>query len=308
MALLTPKVSPAIIFQNKDKKSDPKDAPIDLNISVNVVSDNSLLPTATPISAIGGSDTEDFSFNQTSFYVVRAGDTVGKVADMYGVSVDTILKANELQKGASLKEGDILLILPFSGVEHTVAKGQTLKSIALFYKVDLYDILLANESIDIDTVLAIGDTLIIPGAEIANEPVVTKPKPKTPTVKGKDLQAAGPSTGSYFTNPVPGARRSRGIKPGHMGVDLAAPTGTPIHAGASGTVIIARKGYNGGFGNYVVIQHSNGTKTLYAHMSELGTSPGAKVSKGETIGRVGSTGKSTGPHVHLEVIGGKNPW
>ena len=96
--------------------------------------------------------------------------------------------------------------------------------------------------------------------------------------------------------------------PGHKGVDLAAPTGTQIHAAAAGKVLIARNGYNGGFGNYVVIQHPNGTKTLYAHMSRLGTSTGAQVEQSSVIAYVGSTGRSTGPHLHFEVLGGKNPF
>ena len=91
-------------------------------------------------------------------------------------------------------------------------------------------------------------------------------------------------------------------------MDFAAPTGTPILASASGTVSIARSGWNGGFGTYVVMSHSNGTKTLYAHMSKLNTSPGAKVSQGQVIGYLGNTGKSTGPHTHFEVIGAKNPY
>ncbi len=147
---------------------------------------------------------------------------------------------------------------------------------------------------------------MIPGGNIASE---AKPKTvaKTGTIKGKVVSSL-PSVSGYFKNPLPGAVRTRGIKPGHRGVDLAAPTGTPIYAAASGTVIIARMGYNGGFGNYVVIQHGNGTKTLYAHMSKLGTTPGAKVSQGQVIGYVGNTGNSRGAHLHIEVLGGKNPF
>lgn len=294
------------------KKKGDTDTTIDPTASVNIVSGNSLLATASPVSSaggVGGLDVDDSYEAQTSFHVVRAGDTVSKVAEMYEISENTILRANELEKGAALKQGDILLILPFSGIEHTVVKGDTLKKIADKYKVNVGEILFAND-ISIDAELNVGDKLLVPGAETASEPAAPKPKSSNTSTKkiGKDSQPSVGSTSGYFKNPVPGARRTRGIKPGHMGVDLAAPTGTPIQAAAGGTVIISRMGYNGGFGNYVVIQHPNGTKTLYAHMSKLGTTVGEQVSQGEVIGYVGSTGQSTGPHLHIEVIGGKNPF
>ncbi len=266
---------------------------------VTIDSDSALRPNATHIAAVGG--VEDFSFDgDLEIYVVRAGDTVAVVAELFGVSQDTILSANDLVKGAKLKTGDVLLILPFSGVEHTIAKGETLKGIATKYKVDLEDILSAND-IETDAKLAVGEKLMIPGANMLSE---TKPKPGSSVAGGSKI----PSVAGYFVNPVPGAVKSRGVKPGHKGVDFAAPTGTKIRAAASGTVLISRTGYNGGFGNYVVIQHANGTKTLYAHMSKLGTTAGAKVAQGETIGYVGNTGRSTGPHTHFEVIGAGNPF
>lgn len=306
MALLQPNVSPNLILQNKDNKKEGK---IDQSSDINIVSDNSLLPVASLNSGSSTGDVEDFSFDQTSIYVVRNGDTISKVAEMFDVSEYTILNANDLKKGDKLKEGDVLLILPFSGVEHTIVKGETLKTIASKYKIDLNDILLANDEITVDTMLSIGDKLIIPGAETPNEPVISKPKTKKQTtITGKDLQPSLPSASGYFKNPVPGARRSRGLQAHHHGVDLAAPEGTPIHAAAGGTVVIARMGFNGGFGNYVVIQHSNGMKTLYAHMSRLGTNPGEHVSQGEVIGYVGNTGDSRGNHLHIEVLGGKNPF
>jgi len=88
----------------------------------------------------------------------------------------------------------------------------------------------------------------------------------------------------------------------HSGTDFAAPTGTPIYAAGNGTVEMA--GRNGGYGNYVRIRHANGYKTAYAHMSRIGRGvrQGTRVRQGEIIGYVGSTGRSTGPHLHYEVI------
>jgi len=276
------------------------------SISNHIVAGSALFPTASPLGATGGAD-EGYSFDQISVYTVRSGDTVESIAKLFEVSPDTILSANDIKKGEKLKVGDVLLILPFSGVEHTVEKGESLQSIANKYKVSLKDILDAND-LDVDAKLAIGEKLMIPGGDI-----ITEPKPKSgskgeskPKTKGGSSLIQ--SVAGFFKHPVPGSIKSRGVKPGHKGVDMAAPTGTSIYAAASGTVLIARNGYNGGFGNYVVIQHSNGTKTLYAHMSKLGTTPGAKVSQGDLIGYVGSTGHSTGPHLHFEVLGGKNPF
>ncbi len=292
---LKPSVLPSSI---KEKKS----AEIDENAEISIASDNALVPAATPKkeskNPIGGGSFD----GDVEIYVVHAGDTVAVVADLFGVTPDTILSANNLEKGAKLKAGDVLLVLPFPGVEHTVGKGETLQGIANKYKVDIDDILNAN---DLESVtLKIGEKLMIPGGSMSTP--ASKPKSS-----GSSIAKGGSSNtniSGYFVNPVPGAKKSRGVKPGHKGVDLAAPTGTIIKAAASGTVLIARAGWNGGFGNMVVVQHPNGTQTLYAHMSRLGTTPGAKVSQGETIGYVGSTGHSTGPHLHIEVKGAKNPF
>ena len=110
----------------------------------------------------------------------------------------------------------------------------------------------------------------------------------------------------YYIDPVPGYRLSQGIHDNNA-VDLAIAKGTPIHAAAFGRVIFARYGYNGGFGNVVIIDHANGTQTLYAHQSKLATKAGDEVYQGQVIGYVGSTGHSTGPHLHFEVHGAQNP-
>jgi len=303
MNLLEANVSLAMLTENKKEKQTDD---IDTEASVNILSNNALLPATSLMSASGGTEISDFSIleDDISIYVVHKGDTAEIVAKLFDVSIDTIYSANDMKKGDRLKEGDVLLILPFSGVEHTVAKGETLKGIANKYKIPYEDILNAND-IEMNDSLVIGEKLMIPGADMLSES-----KPKT-IVKGKGGSSSYsniPSTAGYFKNPVPGSRKSRGVKPGHKGVDMAAPTGTPIYAAAGGTVLIARMGWNGGFGNYVVIQHSNGVKTLYAHMSRLGTNPGARVSQGELIGYVGSTGHSTGPHLHFETLGSKNPF
>jgi murein DD-endopeptidase MepM/ murein hydrolase activator NlpD len=317
MELLQSNVPPSQIFKDKDsKKSNNKEgqeSKIDQTGSINIVSETSLLPTTSPQSVLGvGTGGADFSFEEEDIeiYVVKTGDTAQIVADMFDVSVDTIYSANDMKKGDKLSVDNVLLILPFSGVEHTVAKGETPQSIASKYKVEVRDIRSAND-LDANAKLTIGDKLMIPDAHILDTPTAPTKINQTKNIanaKGKNTQTTLPSVSGYFKTPVAGASRSRGIQGGHRGVDLAAPAGTPIHAAAGGTVIIARNGYNGGFGNYVVVQHNNGTKTLYAHMSKLGTNPGATVSQGETIGYVGNTGSSRGNHLHIEVLGGRNPF
>lgn len=299
--------SSSFIFDKKNK--DTKDT-VDLDKDVKIVADSALSPSSNPISASndisGAGDTGEPISDQVSVYVVRKGDSIAQIAGMFNVSVNTILWANDLKKGEKLVEGDTLFILPVSGVSHTVLKGQTLKGIAKKYSVDVSDVARLN-GIAEDSKLTVGDELIIPDAEMVDteteKPKTTiKSDPKS-TVKSSPLKVLL----GYFINPVPDyKRRSQGIH-GHNGVDLAAPSGTPIVASAQGVVLFARNGYNGGYGNMVIINHPNGTQTLYGHMSKLGTHTGDSVNQGEIIGYVGTTGHSTGNHLHFEVHGARNP-
>jgi LysM repeat protein len=267
------------------------------------------VPPTGPMGVKGGKNTYDPSVNDTSVYVVRDGDSISKIANMFGVSVDTILWANDMKKGDKITPGDVLLILPISGIKHTVTKGQTLQSIASLYKVDVNDII-QNNDITLDTPLAVGDTLIIPNGEKSKESNTPIPVKDLGASIAKDKlyyeQHSIKNLAGYFIDPVPGYRLSQGIHDNNA-VDLAIAKGTPILAAAEGTVILARKGYNGGFGNLVIISHPNGTESLYAHMSKLGITTGANVYQGQVIGFVGSTGHSTGPHLHFEVHGAQNP-
>jgi murein DD-endopeptidase MepM/ murein hydrolase activator NlpD len=115
------------------------------------------------------------------------------------------------------------------------------------------------------------------------------------------------STVGYFIEPLVNYHKTQKLH-GHNAVDLAAPAGTPILAAAEGEVVISRAGWNGGYGRYIVIQHGNGTQTVYGHASKLLVSEGDFVKQGQEIALVGSSGESTGPHLHVEVRGGKNPF
>lgn len=239
---------------------------------------------------------------EISLYVVRSGDNLSQIAQMFGVSVNTIVWANDIKKGL-IREGDELVILPITGVSHTVAKGETIRSIATKYKADMDEIMAYNGLKSTD-VLSVGSTVLIPDGEIQAAPTLASNGRLTAPLRS----TGGPLYKDYYMRPIDGGRRSQGLH-GNNGVDLAAPTGTPIRASADGVVIIARSsGYNGGYGSYVVVSHPNGTQTLYAHASRVTVSQGQAVSKGDTIALVGSTGKSTGPHVHFEIRGAANPF
>jgi murein DD-endopeptidase MepM/ murein hydrolase activator NlpD len=266
-------------------------------------------PSGTIADVAGSAPSPD----QISVYVVREGDTLSQIADMFDVSVNTIVWANDLGSDRAIQPGQTLIILPVSGTEHVVTKTDTLKSIAKKYGADANEIAEYN-GIDPSVALAVGSTLIIPGGELA----MPTPAPSSSsggsaaasgTINEPYLGGSGPEIDGYFTNPLPGAILTQSIH-GWNAVDLAMPKGTPIHAAASGTVIVAKANgaWNGGYGNYVVISDSNGTQTLYAHMSRVAATSGEGVSAGEVIGYVGATGYATGPHLHFEVRGAKNPF
>ncbi len=247
-----------------------------------------------------------------SVYVVKKTDTLNSIAKLFGVSVNTIVWANNLSD-RKVTEGQVLTILPISGTRHTIKKGDTLKNIAARYSADSQELALFNgltEASDLD----IGDTLIVPDGEIMEE----KPKEDTKAKESKNTKKTitkGVKTiiknlakEGYYMRPISGGSRTTGIH-GNNAVDLATGHGSSIVAAAGGRVIISKLGgYNGGYGNYLVISHPNGTQTLYAHNSDNLVSVGETVKQGQVIARVGSTGKSTGPHVHFEVRGARNPF
>ena len=294
--------------ETKKEEKQETEGEIDENASVNIVA-GALLPTATPTVALGGGDEDVDIFNEEiSVYVVRKGDTLSQIAEMFEITTDTIISANDLGKSAKLSPGDVLFILPFSGVEHNVKKGETLRGIARNYDVPLDDIILFNHLEG--SKIVIGDRLIIPGGEILDEKTIAKRKSSSSSSSKSSYSSSSSNAvvkkvdnSGYYGHPLPGSIWVRGPSRTHHGVDLAAGTGTPIYAAASGRVVAAQKGWNGGYGTVVFIKHDNGTRTVYAHMSRLGTSSGAWVSKGEVIGYVGSTGRSTGPHLHFEIKG-----
>jgi LysM repeat protein len=267
---------------------------------ITIVGGTALLSETGPSGSLADIEEHPAS-DQISIYVVREGDSLSQIAKMFGVSVNTIVWANDIKRSSLIRAGQTLVILPISGIRYTIRKGDTLQSIAKKYKGNVEEIIKYNDLAS-DSVLAVGDTIIIPDGEISSPGV--SPAGSKRIVRGTN----GPSYDGYYLRPVNGGRRTQGLH-GYNAVDIGVSYGTPIFAAAAGKVIISKDyGWNGGYGKYVVIKHDNGTQTLYAHNSRNIVYAGQTVVKGQVIGYVGTTGKSTGPHVHFEIRGAKNPF
>ncbi len=254
------------------------------------------IPSLSTVCEKGGSGSSIIS------YIVREGDTYSKIAGMFNVSINTILWYNNLSKSSTLKVGQTLYVLPIDGVMYTVKKGDTLSTIAKDHKGDINEIASYNNLKVTDAIIP-GDTIMIPNGEEATVDIsVTK------SSGSKSSVAGGQVNNGYFVKPFLVGRKTQGIH-GRNGVDFGMPVGSPLYAAAAGTVVTSKgSGWNGGYGNYVVIKHSNGTQTWYAHMSSQTVSVGQFVNQGQLIGYSGNSGKSTGPHLHFEVRGAKNPF
>lgn len=274
--------------------SDTEETPL------NVAQDHALLATLSPLGALPPD--EAASSGQIFVYTVRPGDTLGGIAASFGVTVNTILWANDIANPKSVSVGTKLVILPVTGVQHQVAKGDTVASIAKRYSASADDIIQFN-GLTPGEPLVVGSEIMIPNGEMTGPPsssITTGPSAKS--------FASLPQYIGYYLRPVLGGRKTQGIH-GYNGVDLANTCGLPIYASASGMVIIAKtSGWNGGYGEYVVIAHGNNTQTLYAHMQFVSVVAGTEVGQGDAIGAIGRTGHATGCHVHFEIRGARNPF
>jgi murein DD-endopeptidase MepM/ murein hydrolase activator NlpD len=239
-------------------------------------------------------------------YVVKAGETISSIAKKFGISVDTILWQNNLQPTSKIKPGATLDILPVTGVTYKVKWGDTLGAISGKYGVDSAKILSVNNLLDA-TSLRAGQALIIPGGKQASYYQPKTYTPAAPVASVTKLFTGGKVTGTgNMLWPTVGRIVTQYYSWRHHGLDIGIPKGQPIYAADSGTVIVSQCGWNNGYGCYIKIDHGNGILTLYGHASRLDVAPGDAVTRGQTIGLVGSTGKSTGSHIHLEVrVNGK---
>ncbi len=241
-------------------------------------------------------------------YTVADGDTLSSIANRFGVSTNTIRWANNLGAKGTIKEGQSLVILPVTGVKHKVAKGDTIANLAKKYRADARDIAEFN-GMEVTDGLRAGETIIIPdgdGSILAEKQSEKKSDKKSPAKKGRII--VDTSGSGYFIRPMRGIK-TQGFHGPYNAVDIGAPVGTPIAAAADGVVITTKSpsGWNGGYGGLTIIKHGNGSQSLYAHQSRIDVTPGQSVKQGEQIGLSGNTGRSTGPHLHLEFRGVKTP-
>jgi LysM repeat protein len=283
---------------------------------VTVVDNEALAASGGPTDTRPGNPEVKRSAGEISLYVVRDGDTLSQISQMFEVSVNTIIWANEqVDSKKDISPGDTLVILPISGVRHTVKEGETLENIVEEYNGNRKEVRNFNNLKEGET-LAIGDTITIPNGEMTHSHSADRSdhsadgsdKAQNSSSAGRKRAQSQPRYTGYYRRPIEGGVRTQGHH-GYDAIDIGAAHGTPILAAADGTVIVEKgQGYNGGYGRYVVIRHDNGTQTLYAHNSQNNVSVGQQVVKGQVIGYLGSTGRSTGPHVHFEVRGARNPF
>ena len=226
-------------------------------------------------------------------YRVQKGDSVSTIAKKFDVSVGAIIASNNISNARRLQEGAVLKIPNIDGIPYQIQRGDSLSRISASFNVPL-DIILDINDIKSDNIKA-GETIFIPGARMNDI----------------DLKL---SLGELFTYPLQrrfitsyyGMRRDpmTGSMQFHAGIDLRANTGTTVMAALDGVISVI--GENWLYGKYIIMSHSNGYKTLYGHLNAYSVKQGDRVARGRKIGEVGSTGYSTGPHLHFGIYDKNN--
>ena len=255
-----------------------------------IVLSNASWDAAPPLESVA-LEMEAFSRPRVLLYdyhMVKSGEIVGELAINFGLNQDTIISVNKISNTRLMQAGKALIIPNQDGILHTVGNGDTLSSIAEKYNTNVETIKTVNELFSSN--ITAGKDLFIPGARL-------------------DWVSLQEINGDLFMWPINGAITSpygyridpfnSNYRQFHTGIDIRGSMGTPIRAAMSGRV--SQTGYDNVLGNFVIISHHSGYRTLYGHMSVIRTRTGAYVAAGERIGDVGSTGLSTGPHLHFMV-------
>jgi murein DD-endopeptidase MepM/ murein hydrolase activator NlpD len=244
----------------------------------------------SPLSPAAADETIPLDLTETfswSTYQVKKGDSVSKIAAAHSISMDAIIASNGIANARRLREGDRLRIPNMDGIPYTVKKGDSLSKISSALGVPLEAILDAND-IQSSTITQ-GTVLFIPGARMRSE----------------DLKLA---LGELFIYPIRGRLTSpygwrndpiSGVRRFHAALDLAAPIGVPVKAAMDGR--ISAVGMNATYGKFIILSHSGGYQTMYAHLNAVSVRQGDYADQGSKIGEVGNTGYSTGPHLHFAV-------
>ena len=266
---------------------------------------------------------------KTRSYIVTQGDSLWSIANSQNIELDTLVGSNTFKTSARLRPGAILRIPNQEGIFYILKKNETIEAVSKRYGVSMNKIRLVNVDKDVASLKA-GDEVFLPGArpegliekaEPAKAAKVEKPAPKpaktaakTPAPKPEKGEVAVRRAKGGFRWPVMGrinspfGWRTHPItrrKDFHTGIDIKANRNDPVKSAGSGKVIYS--GWMGGYGKVLVIEHPNGQSTLYAHCSTLLAGKGANVTSGQLVAKVGTTGRSTGPHLHFEVRNGNSP-
>lgn len=234
-----------------------------------------------------------------SEYTVKAGDTLSTIAKNFAVDTDSIASLNDIAAAKILKPGEVLKIPPVAGVIVTVKRGDTVASLAKKYGIPSAQPIVDwpyNTFINDETfALAAGQTLVIPGGKPLEEgeaPVAAVRQVRPPAL-------FAPTFGGPFIWPTNGAI-TQYFSWYHRGLDIANSGGTAVTAADGGRVTAVNQ-WSFGYGWHVILDHGNGSRTLYAHLSKILVEVGDNVSRGQTIALMGSTGRSTGSHLHFEI-------
>lgn len=233
-------------------------------------------------------------------YTIREGDTVSTIAEKFGVSIDTVIWANNISSVTEIKSGQQLKIPPVTGIVYEVQRGETVYSIAEKHEANpqaIVDFPFNSFANDETFALAVGQTLIIPDGVKPKARPAAPARPQPVYTAQADVQTGGAGN---FIWPTSGRITQRYVWY-HRGVDIANSASPAVVAAAPGrvsAVIYSRYGY----GNHVVVDHGDGYQTLYAHLSRMYVQVNQQVSSGQALGQMGSTGRSTGIHLHFEVI------
>jgi murein DD-endopeptidase MepM/ murein hydrolase activator NlpD len=259
---------------------------------------SSVLHVLTSTSEIDTTTTEsEKPRDQIIKYKVVGGDTLSSIAQKFQVSLDSIKWLNKdtlTSDKVLLRPGDELSIPPVTGVVHKVMSGDSIYSVAKKYGVAAQNIVNFpfNTFIDDETfALAIGSQLVVPeGVMPVEQPVYKAAVQPVTLVAGGTGQFIWPANGTITQYPVWY----------HLALDIANSSSPAITAADTGTIVL-RECLKWGYGCHIIIDHGNGYQTLYAHMQAFYVSLGDKVNRGQSIGQMGSTGRSTGTHLHFEV-------
>ncbi len=225
---------------------------------------------------------------KTLTYIVKRGDTLSEIARVYNLDVGTLISFNKIDNVRRIMAGTILKIPDIDGIPYTVKRGDTLEMISKRYKVPLNAILDANDLVS--EIIEPGKSIFIPGARISE----FEYKKATGTLFIYPTRGRLSSPFGYRIDPFTGTRRM------HYGIDLANRVGTPVRSTMAGTVVVVAN-HPQGYGKYIVIRHARGYQSLYGHLNTILVRKGQRVSQGQKIGLMGSSGRSTGPHLHFSL-------